>query len=560
MRTLHPFTAVRDALAYGLQFGTFGFVAGTMAGAVDLPIAATLLLGPLGLVLGVGFGVARYLVFEYELGETALHITSGVVQRQQREIPLRRIQNVDVEQSPLQRLLGLAVVRFETAGGGQTEAVLRMVGKDEADRLQRTLRERKRERAAAGADDRPDAAADETPPTAATGGETPTPGSPGEGPDRPPGGPDRDGEAAAASVEQLDAVDGAIPEGVAPTDEGTAAGVADEEEVLFELSLRDLLVRSALTVRWSVVTFVAFALPVVGDRIVRLLQRLLVDAVDGGVDPGTVGRALAAAVALVALAWLAGAAVTFVRYYGFRLSRIDDELVYERGLLQRYSGSIPLDKVQTLTVTENPLMRWFGYAALTVETAGYAAGSSDDGGVPSAVPLADREAVAEFVADLEGVADLSVERPPKRARRRFAGRYALAILGATALLVAVDRTLVSLHPLWALPLAALPVAPVAAHLKWRNLGHRAADDHFLARMGFWRRTTRVAPYYRIQTVVTERTLFQRRWNLASVVADTAASGSLLGRAATAHDVDAETAAKLHQLLRRRLREQLAARE
>ncbi len=87
-----------------------------------------------------------------------------------------------------------------------------------------------------------------------------------------------------------------------------------------------------------------------------------------------------------------------VEYYGFRLSRVGD-LQYERGLLQRYNGSIPLDKLQTLTVRENALKRRFGYATLAVETAGYAVGTSVNAGV--AVPLAPREEVYELARDID---------------------------------------------------------------------------------------------------------------------------------------------------------------
>jgi len=40
----------------------------------------------------------------------------------------------------------------------------------------------------------------------------------------------------------------------------------------------------------------------------------------------------------------------------------------------------PLDKVQTLTISESIPFRWFGYAALGVETAGYAPGQSGSRG------------------------------------------------------------------------------------------------------------------------------------------------------------------------------------
>jgi putative membrane protein len=68
--------------------------------------------------------------------------------------------------------------------------------------------------------------------------------------------------------------------------------------------------------------------------------------------------------------------------------------------------------------------------------------------------------------------------------------------------------------------------------------------------------TRVVPYYRTQTVVDARSVFQRRRRLGSVTADTASSASLVGGTATAVDVDEETAERLRELLRERLQERL----
>jgi putative membrane protein len=250
------------------------------------------------------------------------------------------------------------------------------------------------------------------------------------------------------------------------------------------------------------------------------------------------------------------AAFTFAGYYGFRLTRANGDLRYERGLVQRYSGTVPLDKVQTVAVDENVLMRGLGYASLRVETAGYAPGSSRSGGAEEAVPLANRAFVYDLARDLEPFGDGSFEAPPRRARRRYAGRYVLALVGATALLFAVDRFVVSLGALRFAPLPFVLVAPVAAHFKWRNRGYRLDEDHFVTRTGFWRRTTRAVPYYRVQTVFERRTVFQRRWGLASVTADTASSASLLGRDATAFDVDDDEGRRLHDALRTRLRERL----
>ena len=185
--------------------------------------------------------------------------------------------------------------------------------------------------------------------------------------------------------------------------------------------------------------------------------------------------------------------INAARYYGFSLERDDEELRYRRGLFQKYSGTIPLSKVQSLTIRENVLARRLGYAALYIETAGRAgAGGDSGGGSQAAIPLAERERVRELARTIEP-ADLGgFERPPKRARQRYAARYTIALLVLTGVFYGVSTAL-EFQSYWWLPLVGLVLVPVAAHLKWANLGYALREDHVVTRTGFWSRQTKVVP-------------------------------------------------------------------
>ncbi|MFC6988333.1 PH domain-containing protein [Haloplanus sp. GCM10025708] len=273
------------------------------------------------------------------------------------------------------------------------------------------------------------------------------------------------------------------------------------------------------------------------------------------------GGVAAIAVGVALVSWIVGALAAIVNYYGFRLTRVGDELQYERGLFQRYDGSIPLDKVQTLTVTDDPLKRHFGYATLAVETAGYTPGQGQGQGQQSAsvIPLASRDRVFALANDVEAFGTPEFERPPKRVRRRYAVRYGLALAVLAGALYGVEAFLAAGIP-WYVPLSAAPLVPVAAHAKWKHRGYWLGDSHVVTRNGVLKRRTKVVPYYRIQTVIDSRTAFQRRWRVATVTADTAGSLSVAGHDAAAVDVDAETATRLRETLSDRLRTALAARK
>ena len=78
--------------------------------------------------------------FRYGIGADEIVIESGILSRTRRSIPFGRIQDVDIERGPLQRLFGLAKLRIETGGAGRDEGVLDSVSVGEAERLQTALR------------------------------------------------------------------------------------------------------------------------------------------------------------------------------------------------------------------------------------------------------------------------------------------------------------------------------------------------------------------------------------------------------------------------------------
>ena len=481
---LHPLSLALRALPRGVQLGSFGFFIGTMGLTLgSVPVGFTLLVAATvgGFLVGVGYEALYYRRFAYELTTDTLDIDSGVFSRREREIPIRRIQNVDISRGIVQRALAIAAVDVETAGGGETEASLRYVSYEEAKRLQRDIQRRKR-----GVSDEPEAS-------------------------------ERD----------------------------------EQAELLFELTPRNLVVLGLVAPDLrALLPVLFFAVPTLGISIPDLLVE------SGAVGVGPQGAALAL------VSWAATAAVTAARYYDFRLTRSGDELRYERGLLSRYDGSIPLDKIQQIDIRENALMRRLGYGSLAVETAGYTPGEGPSGGSEAAIPLAERGRVLAFARSVDGFdfGDLDLSRPPRRARRRYAVRYALALAAITGVLYAANATIeIPSLRFWYLPLVGLLVVPFAAHYKWRNRGYATGTEHVLTRNGFWRRTTAVVPAYRVQTVIQTATPFQRWRDLATVAIDTAGSLSVTDRGARAVDFDAREATALRETVRRRLGESLAVR-
>ncbi|WP_332899246.1 PH domain-containing protein [Haladaptatus sp. CMSO5] len=471
-----PYRLARFAggLVWVLIFAGFG--SASMFG-MDVGLATLGGLLVLGGGLLVGYQVRYYQRFEYTLTADSLDITSGVLSRTNREIPLRRIQNVDVHQNLFQRALDIAEVRVETAGGSSTEATLQYVTTAAASRLVDDVARLKRGEAAE---------------------------------DEPP----------------------------------------EETALLYEITSRELALLAFVSLDLRFVPLLSLAVPVVAPTVSRFV---LTDPVTGFILAAPLG-----VVALILLSVVTSGAAAVANYYGFRLTRANGDLRYERGLLQRYNGTIPLDKVQALTIRENVLQRFVSHASLGVETAGYAPGQGAGGGSEAAIPLAPTERVYSLAQTIEPFGTPSFERPPKRARERYAVRYTLVLLVATGLLYAAVQFF-AFDIAWWVPLVGVVLTPVAAHYQWKNLGYALTDDYVITRAGFWVRTTKIVPYYRVQTVATSETIFQRRRDLATLSVDTAGGRSIMGANARAVDIDEQTAMTLRETVADRLHQSLVAR-
>jgi putative membrane protein len=92
--------------------------------------------GAVGTALAAALGWLRWMSTTWWVTADAVHRRSGVVGIKETDVPLRRIQALDLEQGPIQRLFGVRAVHVQTGGGGaKGEIVLEAVGDAEIDAL-----------------------------------------------------------------------------------------------------------------------------------------------------------------------------------------------------------------------------------------------------------------------------------------------------------------------------------------------------------------------------------------------------------------------------------------
>lgn len=462
-RRLHPawivLTAVRSLRGLVLPLAVLLISGGRDRDGAFLVIAGLLAIG------GIGIRAASWWLFRYEVSGGELRVRSGLVARQERSVPLERIQAVDTAESPLQRLFGVVRVKIETAAGGGagSDVTLEALSHDDAAHLRRLI-------------------------------------SPGQ--------------VLAHATPSL--VEGAEPR------------LQPAGEVIRAITPGELLVAGVTSGRIGPALALLFGAFQVADELLpdQILERLAMDA------RGFTLRGILTTLVVVGLgAWLLALVSTVLTFGGFELRREGDRLHIAYGLLDRRRSTIPLARIQAVTLTEGLLRQPFGLATLRIESAAYGAATAESGVLfpllrtTDVLPLLQQACPAFAAPSLDSTRGALLSLPG-RARRRYifapVGRVVILAVLASASALALPGV-----PWWAGALLLLLAAPAAFFglLSYRAAGWAIDGEEQLVvrRRGVERRTT-VTARRRLQHRQVARGPLQRRAQLATLRAAVASGG------------------------------------
>jgi putative membrane protein len=442
--------------------------------------------------------ITRYFSFRVRYEGTELVIRSGIFFRNERHVPYARIQNLDAVRNVVHRLLGVTEVRVETGGGQTPEATISV--------LHETAFEEMRQRIFEGR----------------------------------------------AALNRASVVE---------PSESAPEVPALESRTLLHLPLPELLLQGVLDNRGMILVGAAYGLlweaglfQGVWDRVANGwygpgLVRDTIRRVGAG-EPwpwGQIAVLLVGIVGLLVLVRVVSMIWSGVRLYEFRLSRVGEDLRTEYGLLTRVTATIPLRRVQTLTIREAPLQRLVKRKSVRVETAG-SHGSPEQGQrkprewlAPivrqSAVPALVREVLPGF--DVDGLDWHPLH--PRAFRRALKPAW---IIGTVMTLPLFG--LFGWRAILVLPFTLTWMTVVAwkqvQHMKWT-----VTDDAVAFRSGWLWRNLTIAPVVKIQTVECTESPFDRRAMMARVRVDTAGGNERSHRVAIPY-LARETAQVLHERL------------
>ena len=523
LKFLHPSSLVFDLMAHvrsyllPLGFGLFGAANGN----VGFLIASGILFVP-----AVLRSMFRYFTLRYRIEDAHLIVDQGFVFRKTRSIPVHRIQNIDLTQNVLHRVLKVAEVKIETASGTEAEAVLRVLSMEEFGVLRNAIFAGKKSQSA-----------------------------------EPNSLPLNQGEFAGAAS----ATTNPKPIGSAySVSEDPANTDQSEFELVWKIPLWDLVKAGLASNRGLVM--LGIALVTFNQFFENGYETIFAFLTDHLPEDTSSQRfylqAIAASVVGFVLLRLVGIVWYLLRFYNYRLLRRGDDLRLSCGMLTRVSATVPRKRIQFISVQQNMIMRWFRIATIRIETAGGATDKSKPSqSVAKAwfMPVIPVAKVQQLVNLLRPDIDWQPQNfdfhglAPRASARLTRLAFVQAILFAAAVAAIycqITQTLRTDALIWGgiAGLVALPALILFAKKKAGSRKYARIDNAVIYRTGVFGRKTSVAFFDKLQNVAWFQTPFDRRWKMATLAVDTAAAGPAGHRIVTQY-LDAQFAKSELEALR-----------
>ncbi|WP_281863883.1 PH domain-containing protein [Planomicrobium okeanokoites] len=436
-----------------------------------------LLIGLVVVLFSLIIGIIKWKRFVYWFEDGELRIEYGLFVKKKRYIPFERIQSLNYTEGIFHRPFNLVKVRVETAGSGkigEAEAELTAINREDADRIEKEMEHAKHR------------------------------GVPTMGPH----------EAVEESVEEI--------------------GEAKKEvKTLYRMSMKELLILATTSGGIGVViSAVAVFLSQFSDLIP---YETIYEEVMLFLRFGYLIAALAVFAGLL-VAWIISVILTVLANYQFTIQVDDDHIYITRGLLEKKKISVPFKRIQGIKVSRNPLRELFGYAVVTVESAGGSMGGKDE--KIRLFPLVKQAhmlpILAELFPDMQFQPELT--RAPKRSVHFY---YRLDFLW---LLPVIGLMSYFFFPYGLLSLLIVP--PVIAIGVWqhRTTGYALTGRQLTMEFRGFSKHTFYVWKKRVQAVNVLQTYFQRKKDLASIQA-TIKSG-MLGYSARINYMEKDDATRI----------------
>lgn len=312
-------------------------------------------------IVSLALSTLRWYLYTYRYEDGYLHIKRGLIFKKERSIKKERVQTVNIRAGPLQRLLDVATVQIETAGGGmESEVVLKAVKMEETQRLRSYLK----------------------------------------------------GEPRISRVAHEGTKD---PVSEAELENGTGSEITASYIVpLWETFLAGATSGRFMLLFSFIAAIVSHFYPYIPENVTDLLIEQLISKSNADIS-----LIVILLLSLLLISWFISILAYMVKYANFTILRQNEYLKVSWGLIEQKEFTLKVNRIQALSIQEGLLRQPLGLCALNSEVAG--GGLRDQEHVTIICPILRKRELTTFLEKIlpEYKMPVSMESVPKRARKRY---------------------------------------------------------------------------------------------------------------------------------------------
>lgn len=437
--------------------------------------------------------IVQYRFYRYWLEDDQIRVKEGIIFRNLRQVKYDKIQNLNLTQGPLHRLMGVAKVQLESASGGKPEAVISVVNLAAVKDIQKRI----------------------------------------------------DNESIGEKGDQED--------------------IAKQKNnpPIHSLSFSEIVRYGIISNRGLIAVglFFAFLSQFIDDDNPRNLRPVISKSVSFVNDTilsvvpntsvmATVVSGIILFLIAVVLLWILSIGMAWFKFHEFSLQKKNTKLSATMGLLTRLKATIPISRIQTITVHNSLLHRLFKRIGVTIETAGGVNTEQQGITMKQIAPVLPTEKKEAFLRQIHkelNWGDVSWTLIEARAWRR--------VFKISFLIWALVLLTTNVYSVW-LYVGCLFLAAIVSYLYAKqyvkNTGYYLSESLVAFKSGVIFRKETYLRLPKIQTARIKESMFDRRHKMATLELDTA------GAAVGAHHIEIPylnyaTADEIYQYLSRRIK-------
>lgn len=213
------------------------------------------------------------------------------------------------------------------------------------------------------------------------------------------------------------------------------------------------------------------------------------------------------------ISWLFSVVMAYLKYNDFTVRKMDDELIITRGLLEKRTTTIPINRIQAVKIKESPVRQPFGYTSVSLETAG---GSVMDKEQTEnlLLPVVKKEKIIDILSSSLEDYDFNVSLAPvpKKALRRY---MLINVLFVSIFTVGLSYFL---WPYGLFSILFIVCAGVLGLFQFRSAAWNVSGQQLVLRYRGVMQYTVFMRKNRIQSLDIKTNWFQKRAKLATVQA------------------------------------------